>query len=413
MEHTQTPDSAVKNSKSRDNGAKLIFSDPILCAEFLRGYVDIDLLKEVQPEDIEDISERFLPMWQEGRDSDSVKKIHLKDQSLFLIAIIEHQSKIDYDMSFRLLRYIVMVLTDYANEQEKLHPGITKTKEFKYPPILPVVYYEGTDSWSASLNLKDRVYLSDILGTYIPSFEYLVVPLTNYSNLDLIEKKYELSLLFLINKLRSSSDFKELQNLPPEYFESLSRNTPEYLLELISKILAVFLYRLNIPRKEVEHFTDQIKRRDFDMLFDSFEAYDVQETRRVSRAQGRLEGADLSLIRQVCKKIQKQIPIAEIAEMLEEDISVIQPIYNIAVRHAFLPNSIRNQANLNNLTGGVQLYPSYTPPVFLCSFYKHFCLIFFDFFKPAFCRNIASSAVLLPDISDWKCLALFHYHHFL
>lgn len=38
MEHTQTPDSAVKNSKSRDNGAKLIFSDPILCAEFLRGY---------------------------------------------------------------------------------------------------------------------------------------------------------------------------------------------------------------------------------------------------------------------------------------------------------------------------------------------------------------------------------------
>ena len=102
MEHTQTQDSAVKNSKSRDNGAKLIFSDPILCDEFLRGYVDIDLLKEVQPEDIEDISERFLPMWQEGRDSDSVKKIHLKDQSLFLIAIIEHQSKIDYDMSFRL-----------------------------------------------------------------------------------------------------------------------------------------------------------------------------------------------------------------------------------------------------------------------------------------------------------------------
>ena len=191
------------------------------------------------------------------------------------------------------------------------------------------MYYEGTDSWSASLNLKDRVYLSDILGTYIPSFEYLVVPLTNYSNLDLIKKKDELSLLFLINKLRSSSDFKELQNLPPEYFESLSRNPPEYLLELISKILAVFLYRLNIPRKEVEHFTDQIKRRDFDMLFDSFEAYDVQETRRISK-----EGSTLRLITQVCKKIQKQIPLAEIAEMLEEDISVIQPVYNIAVQSA-------------------------------------------------------------------------------
>ena len=65
------------------------------------------------------------------------------------------------------------------------------------------------------------------------------------------------------------------------------------------------------------------------MLFDSFEAYDVQETRRISK-----EGSTLRLITQVCKKIQKQIPLAEIAAMLEEDISVIQPVYNIAVQSA-------------------------------------------------------------------------------
>ncbi len=98
-----TSHSVVHNSKVKDNGARLIFQDPILCAEF--------------------------PMWQEERDSDSVKKIHLKDFSLYLIAIVEHQSKVHYDMSFRLLRYITMVLTDYAEEQEKLHKGITKTKD--------------------------------------------------------------------------------------------------------------------------------------------------------------------------------------------------------------------------------------------------------------------------------------------
>lgn len=75
---------AVGNTKVRDNGAKLIFDDPVLCAEFLRGYVDIDLLKNVQPEDI---SERFLPLWQEGRDSDSVKKIRLPDRELYLVAM--------------------------------------------------------------------------------------------------------------------------------------------------------------------------------------------------------------------------------------------------------------------------------------------------------------------------------------
>lgn len=164
-----------------------------------------------------------------------------------MITIIEHQSKIYYDMSFKIMRYIVMVLTDYETEQEKLNPGITKTKDFKYPPILPIVYYEGSQKWNAVRNFKDRTYLSDALGKYIPDFEYLVVPLSDYSNAELIEKKDELSLIMLVNKL---------------------------------------LYRLNVPRKEVENFTDQIERREFAMLFDSFEAYDVQETRRISKAEG-------------------------------------------------------------------------------------------------------------------------------
>ena len=65
----------IRNTKVRDSGVKLIFDNHILCAQFLRGYTDVELLRDIQPEDIEDISERFLWMWQEVRDSDSVKKI--------------------------------------------------------------------------------------------------------------------------------------------------------------------------------------------------------------------------------------------------------------------------------------------------------------------------------------------------
>ena len=134
------------------------------------------------------------------------------------------------------------------------------------------------------------MYLNDILGQYIPDFQYIVVPVASYTNEELIEKKDELSLIMLINKLRNSADFKRLKEIPEEYFEELSEKTPQYLLELIGKIIAVFLYRLNVPRPEVERFTDQIKGGDFQMLFDSFEAYDVQETRRISRAEGKAEG---------------------------------------------------------------------------------------------------------------------------
>ena len=166
---------------------------------------------------------------------------------------MEHQSRVHYDMSFRMLRYIVMVLTDYE-------AGVSAKRDY-----------------------KDRVHLSDILGEYIPSFEYIVVPLNKYSNNEIAEKNDELSLIMLINKLKSSEEFKNLKELPTEYLKNLEENTPEYLLKLISKIISVLLYRLNVPRKEVEVFTDQIVRREFSMLFDSFEAYDVQAVRKESK----------------------------------------------------------------------------------------------------------------------------------
>ena len=39
----------------------------------------------------------------------------------------------------------------------------------------------------------------------------------------------------------------------------------------------------------MEQFTDQIRGGEFQMLFDSFEAYDVQETRRISKAERKAE----------------------------------------------------------------------------------------------------------------------------
>lgn len=77
--NSHKPKTSTQNKKVKDSGAKLIFGDPILCAQFLRGYTDIELLKDVQPEDIEDVTDRFISVWLEERDSDTVKKIHLKN----------------------------------------------------------------------------------------------------------------------------------------------------------------------------------------------------------------------------------------------------------------------------------------------------------------------------------------------
>lgn len=51
--------SPLPKTRIKDTGAKLIFDNHTLCAQFLRGYTNVELLKDVQPEDIEDITEEI------------------------------------------------------------------------------------------------------------------------------------------------------------------------------------------------------------------------------------------------------------------------------------------------------------------------------------------------------------------
>ena len=100
----------------------------------------------------------------------------------------------------------------------------------------------------------------------------------------------------LIDKLRSAADFRGLKEIPREYFEELAKNASEAVLELISKIISLLLFRLNVPKAEVADFTDHIQRRDFTMLFEHFETYDVQATRAKSKAEGLAEGRASAII---------------------------------------------------------------------------------------------------------------------
>ena len=146
-----TTSNGVHNAHSKDNAAKIVFGDPVLCAQFLKGYTDIPLFKEIKPEDIENVSSHFLPLFQESRDSDTVNKIRIGNSEIYLIALIEHQSENDFDMSFRILRYIVFIWTDYAAQQEKLHKGIT-------------------------INVNIKMYIFDHLRMYI----FAILPLDRY-----------------------------------------------------------------------------------------------------------------------------------------------------------------------------------------------------------------------------------------
>jgi len=90
------------------------------------------------------------------------------EKPVYLIGIIEHESEVNFTMVLKLLQYITYVLTDFVKENDKEYneelekTGETKlklsnSKDFKLPPVLPVVFYDGGKKWTSSLNLLDRL----------------------------------------------------------------------------------------------------------------------------------------------------------------------------------------------------------------------------------------------------------------
>ena len=70
--------------KARDISMKTILAERELFVQFLRDYVPVDIVKNIDPRDVLDISERFVNMMGlEQKDGDTVKLINLRDTPLF------------------------------------------------------------------------------------------------------------------------------------------------------------------------------------------------------------------------------------------------------------------------------------------------------------------------------------------
>jgi predicted transposase/invertase (TIGR01784 family) len=259
---------AIRNVK--DNSFKLILGDHRLFAEFLRDFIPVPILKDIDPDDIEDLTERFLPLFQDNRESDTVKRINLRDHTpLFVIAVAEHESTVNYRSCFKMLQYICLVLDACEKEINREQPGRTFQKDFRYPPVLPIIFYDGTETWTAERNFRDRTALPEIFGKYIPSFEYELVDLKTYSPEEILRFNDLLSLIMMIDLTGTMNREGFLEKLPKDYLEKLALKIPENLTKLLSDVVLVLLNRFNAPPEEAEAIMEHIEHKEVETMFDA------------------------------------------------------------------------------------------------------------------------------------------------
>jgi hypothetical protein len=283
----------------KDSGFKLLLDKHDLFAEFMRDFVPLDVFKDIRAEDIEDMSGRYPSLEHDEIESDTVKKIHLHDPGsppLFVIATVEHESRINFRESFKILRYMTEIWYNYE-EEEDARAGETgggkrpsRAKGFKYPPIVAVVLFDGSGAWNAETNFMKKVWKSDEFAPYIPSFEYIVVDINRYDRDTLVRFGDAISFVLLLDKVRREQDLSLLRDLPPEFMGSLSR-LPESLQDLVISVFRAFMEKAKIPQEEINDISYQIKGKEAEGMFEhmtiDFQAIIQREKEAVKQELGR------------------------------------------------------------------------------------------------------------------------------
>ena len=155
---------------------RTVFRRPASAAAFLRRQVeriDPDLAGRLEWGGLALQTGSFVDAELKALHSDFVFAVPLQRQKLFLYCLVEHQSRPERFMAFRLLSYLVAFWKQWWNT----HPKATTL-----PMVLPLVFYTGKLRWNASTRFSDLIDVpagsEEGLRVFCPDFAYLLTTLS-------------------------------------------------------------------------------------------------------------------------------------------------------------------------------------------------------------------------------------------
>ena len=242
----------------------------------------------------------------------------IRNDSAFVIDLylnmFEHQSTVCPNMPMRNLTYVTPILENMLKDKNLLG-----SKLIKIPTPRFVVFYNGREKQPEKYELK----LSEAYErpTEKPELE-LVCTVYN------INKGYNEELLESCSFLREYMQFIECVQLYVDMYgkQKLTLALKTAIDECIGNdILKNFLIE---RRSEVE----KIMRLDY--TFDRQIELEKRDSFEEGLSVGRSKWQTELLITQIIAKVRKCKSTEQISDELETDISVIEPIYNIIIKHS-------------------------------------------------------------------------------
>ena len=214
-DNTQNKDPQKDNAKNdntqnkqtdnpHDKGYKRIFSIKKHFLHFIKKYIALEWMMELEEEDLELIDKEYITDQFDTYESDLVYKVHTKEGAVYLFFLLELQSYNDFTMSFRLLIYMTAIWLDHFKNCDK---NKRSKKGYRLPAIMPIVLHNSERNWTASCKFSHMINNAQLFGKYVVDFEYALVSVNTLTESKISNSNTLIDNIFLADKKRTRQDW--------------------------------------------------------------------------------------------------------------------------------------------------------------------------------------------------------------
>lgn len=184
--------SKVRTQK-HDKTFKEVLKDKKEMSKFLKQFMEL----EVDTSKLEIYNSEFINNKYEKRTSDMIYKEKEKE----IYYLIEHQSKVDAKIPYRILEYCMELMRELKKNND--------LKGINNPLIVPIVIYTGTKKWTVSENFSDTQKVEERYKKYAIDLKYKLIDVNKYSKEYLTNKNTKMTSLMLLEKCKNDDETRK------------------------------------------------------------------------------------------------------------------------------------------------------------------------------------------------------------
>lgn len=267
--------------KEHDKIFKDILNDKEEARKFINKYLELEI--PIQKDSIELYNSSYITEAYKSKESDVVYK--MKDKNIFFL--IEHQSKIDLSMPYRMENYGMQIINT-AIDKEKIGKS-----NYLYPKVIPIVLYTGNKKWKAKLSFSE---LQEKLPSYKENEKsYTIVDINNYTKEKLIKDELFVTKVMLLEKSKTT---KELIENAKDTLKNISESKFGKMVKIIYLLLGK-----KLGEDETKRILNIIIEKGEDDMLDVIERIEERERRELKQRE--LKGKKEGII-EIAKNMIKQ-----------------------------------------------------------------------------------------------------------